>query len=340
MIKENRFEKVFIIAEIGNTHEGSVGLAKKFILAAKNSGADAVKFQTHIFEAESLNNAPSPPYFNDETREEYFRRTSFNLQQLKDLKLYAESLNLVFLSSPFSLEAFYLLEKVGVEIYKIPSGEVTNSYLLEKISKTNKPVLLSSGMSTWDELTSAINILQQGGCSNITLLQCTSEYPCPPEKSGLNVLNDIKLRFPQINIGYSDHTLGNEVAIASVVLGAKVIEKHFTLSKLMYGSDAFNSSNPKEFKSLVISIRNIEKAINNKVDKDFISNKIFNMKTIFEKSIVSATEIKKGEAITINHLAFKKPGDGIKASNYKRLIGMKIKINVTKDYKFKLADFE
>lgn len=334
-------KKIYIIAEIGNTHEGSLGLAKCFIKAAAECGVDAVKMQTHIFEAESLSSAPNPPYFKDETRKEYFERTAFTLDQWKELKRYSEEdLKINFFSSPFSLEAVDLLEEVGMDTYKIASGEVNNIPLLEKIAKTGKRVLLSSGMSSWAELDEAVETLQSNGCKELIVLQCTSEYPCPPEQAGLNVLDELKTRYENVTIGYSDHTMGVAVPLAAVIKGATVIEKHFTLSQKMYGSDAMNSTEPEEFKRLVDELRQIEVALSSKVDKDAKVKSLGNMKMTFEKSIVSAGSIEKFETILLKNLAFKKPGDGIPARDYKNLIGRKLKKQVEKDYKFKLEDFE
>ncbi len=334
-------KKTYIIAEIGNTHEGSLGLAKCFIRAASECGADAVKMQTHIFEAESLPSAPNPPYFKDETRKEYFERTAFTLDEWKELKKYSEEdLKIDFFSSPFSLEAVDLLEDVGINTYKIASGEVNNIPLLEKVAKTGKRVLLSSGMSCWDELDEAVKILQLNGCKELTVLQCTSEYPCPPEESGLNVLDEMKDRYKDVVIGYSDHTLGVAVPLAAVIKGATVIEKHFTLSRKMYGSDAMNSTEPDEFKRLVDEIRQIEIALTNKVDKNEKVKLLKNMKMTFEKSVVSSSPMNKFDIIGVENLAFKKPGDGILARDYKKIIGKKLNKDVKKDYKFQWEDFE
>jgi len=331
---------IYIIAEIGNTHEGSLGLAKQFIKAAAECGVDAVKMQTHIFEAESLPCAPNPPYFKDETRKEYFERTSFTLEQWKELKRYTQTdLKIDFFSSPFSLEAVDLLEKVGMDIYKIASGEVNNIPLLEKIAKTKKSVLLSSGMSSWTEIDEAVQTLQLNGCEDLTVLQCTSEYPCPPEQSGLNVLDELKLRYKNIKIGYSDHTMGVAIPLAAVVKGATVIEKHFTLSQKMYGSDAMNSIEPEDFKRLVDEIRQIQIALSHNVDKDQKVRSLKDMKKTFEKSIVSRRSIKRLEIINERDLAFKKPGDGIPARDYNKILGKRIKKYVDKDYQFTWEDF-
>ena len=316
-------EKTYIIAEIGNTHEGSVGLAKRFIKEAAECGVDAVKFQTHIFEAESLVSAPNPSYFKDETRKEYFERTSFNLEEYKVLKQYAEKeCRVDFFSSPFSIEAVDLLMKVGVSTFKIPSGEVSNIPLLEYIEKTGKKIILSSGMSSWEELDRAVSVFKDR--SKLTILQCTSEYPCKPENTGLNVMLEIKERY-KCRVGFSDHTLGIGVPLTAVVLGASIIEKHFTLSKRMYGSDAKNSTEPEEFMHMVDNIRAAELALGSKVDKNEKVKDLINMKTVFEKSIVTKRELSIGHVIIEDDLAYKKPGDGIPAREYKNIIGRIVK---------------
>jgi N,N'-diacetyllegionaminate synthase len=333
-------KNTYIIAEIGNSHEGSVGLAKQFIKSAAECGVDAVKMQTHIFEAESLLDAPNPPYFKDETRKEYFERTSFTLEQWKALKDYSEkNLKIDFFSSPFSIEAVDLLEKVGMDTYKIASGEVNNIPLLEKIAKTGKRVLLSSGMSNWMELDEAVDTLQSNGCKDLIVLQCTSEYPCPPKEAGLNVLGEIKKRYKGVTIGYSDHTMGIAVPLAAVIKGATVIEKHFTLSRKMYGSDAMNSTEPEEFKNLVDEIRKVEIVLSNNIDKDEKVKSLGEMKMTFEKSITSSRPLKKSDIINFEDLSFKKPGDGIPARMYKEIIGKKLNKSILKDYKFKSEDF-
>jgi N,N'-diacetyllegionaminate synthase len=334
--------KVQVIAEIGNTHEGSLGLAKCFLKAAAECGVDAVKLQTHIFEAESLPNAPNPPYFKDESRKQYFERTSFNLEQYRTLKKYAEEeLGVEFLSSPFSLEAIDFLEELGVRTYKIPSGEVNNLPLLEKVAATGKRVLLSSGMSSWKELDEAVGVFRDAGAKaweGLVLLQCTSEYPCPPEQAGLNVMLEMRQRYG-LPVGFSDHTLGIAVPLAATVLGAVVVEKHFTLSKKMYGSDAKNSTEPEEFRMLVQGIRDAEKAVASTVAKDEKVKSLGQMKMTFEKSIVSARSLEAGTTIAKEHLAYKKPGDGIPAREYGSLIGRRLARPVGKDHKFVPGDF-
>jgi N-acetylneuraminate synthase len=328
-------QKTFIIAEIGNTHEGSVGLAKQFIKSAATCGVDAVKFQTHIFEAESLPSAPNPKYFTDETRKQYFERTAFNKNQYISLKKFAEEeCGVEFFSSPFSVEAVDLLLSLGVKWLKIPSGEVSNTPMLEYIAKTGVKVLLSSGMSSWNELDEAVSILKPN--NELTILQCTSEYPCLPANAGLVTMKQIKERY-NCPVGFSDHTLGVGVPIAAVVAGATVVEKHFTISKMLYGSDAKNSTEPDEFKQLVEGIRAAEIAISSFIDKDEKVKSLQDMKITFEKSIVAAVDIPPGTIINETLLKYKKPGDGIPARDYRKLLGRVTSKAIQKDEMFDLS---
>lgn len=317
-----------IIAEIGSTHDGSFGNAKRLIETAAECGVDVVKFQTHIAEAETLPSAPTPNYFQDESRIDYFKRTAFSIEQWISLKRVAEDNELIFLSSPFSVKAVELLENINISHYKIPSGEVTNLPMLEVIGKTGKPVLLSSGMSTWNEIDEAVDTIRAHH-NNIILLQCTSEYPVPYERVGLNVMLQMKNQY-NLPVGLSDHTLTNYAAYAAVVLGASVIEKHFTLSKDMYGSDARHSITPEEMSDLVRGIRAIETMLTSDVDKDDIS-RLENMKNIFEKSVVSIVDIKKGTVITENMLGIKKPGTGIPGKYIEKVIGRTASRQIPKD---------
>jgi N,N'-diacetyllegionaminate synthase len=332
-------DKTYIVAEIGNTHEGSVGLAKMFAAAAADCGVDAVKFQTHIFHEESLESAPNPPYFKGESRKNYFERTSFTRNQWVELKEFCEKkLKIDFFSTPFSIAAIELLESIGVHTFKIPSGDVNNTPFLERIARTKKKVVLSTGMSSWDDIDSAVEILQSNNCGELIILQCTSAYPCPPELSGLNIIEELSSRYKNIKIGYSDHTNGHTIPLAAVIKGACFIEKHFTLSKKMYGSDALNATEPEEFKELVMAIRVLEDAILNPVDKDQVAESLHNMKDTFEKSIVLSRPLNKGHKLRFDDLAFKKPGDGIKANLYKKVIGCKITESANKDFKLSWKD--
>ena len=324
MIKKN---KVIIVAEIGSVHDGSLGQAKNLIKEAYKCGADAVKIQTHIAEEETLINAPSPKYFNDENRFSYFQRTSFDYKQIKELFDYCKKLKIEFFSSPFSIAAVELLERVGIKYYKIPSGEVTNTPLLERIKKTNKTVFLSTGMSSWDEIIKAYNILKNKK-NKIIVMQCTSSYPCPPEEVGLNIIKKIKKNFKFS--GFSDHTLTSTAAIGAVFYGVDVIEKHFTLSKKMYGSDAKFSMEPNEFSNYCSAINDAKKMLNRNIEKK-ITPKLKQMRTVFQKSICFSRDLKKNHKITMSDLVFKKPGSGISASDYKKYIGKKINKNCYKN---------
>lgn len=325
-----------IIAEIGSVHDGSFGNACKLIELAADCGANIVKFQTHIPEEESLFDAPSPSYFNQESRFEYFERTSFSFKQWENLKLKSQENGLKFMSSPFSEAAIDLLEKVGVEMYKVPSGEVTNHPLLEKLSMIGKPVYLSTGMSNWQEIDSALGILVNS--VQVILMQCTTSYPCSYEKVGINVIEEMKEKYPKLKIGFSDHTKGISAGPIATFVGSEVIEKHLTFSRDMYGSDAYNALPPKEFKLYVDLIKEAQIMRDNKVDKNDLKD-LTNMKKIFEKSIVTAKEINRGNLIDMSNIKFKKPGDGISATEYKNLIGRKINKDLLKDVQIKYEDF-
>jgi N-acetylneuraminate synthase len=326
---------ITLVAEIGSVHDGSFGNALKLIEAAAACGADAVKFQTHIAAAETLRDAPTPPYFVGEPRFAYFERTGFSLEQWHALRAHAEKHRVVFLSSPFSLEAVDLLEEVGVGMYKIASGEVSNLPLLERIAATGKPVLLSSGMSNWAELDAAVEILRSGG--TLTVMQCSSAYPCEPHQVGLNVLAEMRQRYG-LPIGFSDHTNGSAAAIAAAALGATVIEKHLTFSRLMYGSDAANAMEPGDFRALADALRAVSAMLAHPVDKDDV-RPYGEMKRIFEKSVVAAKPLAGGTVIVAADLAFKKPGDGIPAAQWKQILGRRLKRDVSADHKFDRADF-
>ncbi|MDC2976317.1 N-acetylneuraminate synthase family protein [Candidatus Pelagibacter sp.] len=323
-----------IIAEIGSVHDGKLNLALKLIRKSISSGADAVKFQMHISEEETLRNAPSPSYFNKENRYDYFKRTSFNFNQWKKIKKYCESLGAEFLCSPFSEKAVDILQKLKVKKYKVPSGELTNLPLLRKLKSTKKHIILSTGMSNWKEIDVAVKIIGK----NFSLLQCTSEYPCSHKRVGLNILSEMKKKY-KCQIGFSDHTLGFAASFAAASIGATLIEKHFTLSRNMYGSDAKNSMEPDEFSFFSKTIKDIWEIKKFKVDKDNLS-KLKNMKKIFEKSVILNRDMKKNEKIKLKDLSFKKPGDGIRAFEYKKILGKKLVSNKKKSYKLKFKDLK
>lgn len=318
-------KECFIIAEFGMLHDGSFGNACKMVDVAKECGADAVKFQTHIAEAETLKDAPMPYFFKGESRWNYFKRTAFTKNQWMQLKEYCDKKEIEFMSSPFSIEAVDLLDLIGMYKYKIPSGEVTNLPMLEHVAKKNKPIILSSGMSSWKELDAAVKTIRNYN-NQLTVLQCTSIYPTPLEKVGLNVMLAMKKRY-FCPVGLSDQSLTNYACFAAVTLGASVVEKHVTLSKSCYGSDAKHSIEPDQFAEFVRGIRNIETILANPVDKDDLSGFV-EMKKVFEKSIVSLVDISAGTVLTEDLIGIKKPGNGIPPEKYKQILGKRVKVDI------------
>lgn len=327
-----------IIAELGMTHDGSFGQAKAMIKAASDCGVDAVKLQTHISEAETIRNAPTPPYFKAEPRYEYFKRTAFSKEQWVELREYSHECGVKFISSPFSIEAIDLLSDIDIDAYKIPSGEITNIPYLEHMAKSDKPIIVSSGMTSEDEVSECMDIFIKSN-SDISILQCTSEYPCKSENVGLNVIGEYLKKYPGIPVGFSDHTSGVWASIAAFTMGARIIEKHFTLSKLMYGPDAKMSMDPVEMKLLCESINSLDRALKNPVDKRDISA-YTEMRHIFQKSIVARIDIKKGTVISTDMLAYKKPGTGLETKYYKDLIGKRIIRDIRADEFIMREDIE
>ena len=318
--------RVYVIAEAGMNHDGSLGNAIRMAEVAAECGVDAVKFQLHDAAAETTRDAPSPPYFQHETRWEYFQRTAFSDEQWATLKRACEAAGIDFLCSVFSLEALERLERLGAERYKIGSGEVTNLELIRRVAATGKPVLLTSGMSSWSELDDAVHAAGE----NVTVLQCTSEYPTPPERVGLNVLAELRERYGR-PVGLSDHSLGNYAAFAAVALGATTIEKHFTLSNDLYGPDAAMASEPDELEELVDGVRSIEAMLASPVDKDELREDIREMKRVFEKSVVTVDNIPAGSRIEREMLAAKKPGTGIPAARIDDVVGRTARIDLPAD---------
>lgn len=332
------FGQRLIIAEIGMTHEGSLGQAESLVKAAAESGVDAVKFQMHISAEETIHNAPNPPYFKSESRYEFFERTAFDRKQWEELRDYCRNLGLKFIVSPFSIEAVKRLQAIGVDAIKIPSGEVTNIPYLEYIASTDIPVIISSGMSAWDEVLACVDIFEKKNC-DYAVLQCTSEYPCLPENVNLKMIEVMQKTFPGKTIGFSDHTEGEWAAVAAWTLGAKIIEKHFTISKKMYGPDAKMSMEPHEMEQLCHSIKQLETALNTPI-KQKEAEDFPEMRKIFQKSIVAKRKIEEGERITEDMLAYKKPGTGLPTKYYKDIIGKKIKRALEEDDIFMYDDIE
>jgi N,N'-diacetyllegionaminate synthase len=313
--------KVYTIAEIGQAHDGSLGLAHSYIDVLAETGVDAVKFQTHVAQAESSEYEPFRVNFSfeDKTRFDYWKRMEFTQEQWHGLKEHCDRVGLEFISSPFSIAAVELLEEVGVRQYKIGSGEVSNLLLLQRIAQTGKPIILSSGMSSYEELANAIIFLKPYG-NPLTLLQCTTAYPTQPEQWGLNVMAELKERF-QCPVGFSDHSGDIVACLAATSLGASVIEFHVVFDQRMFGPDAKASITPDKIKMLVSGVRKIEVALNNPVQKNE-TVQYNEIKNIFGKTLSINRSMKKGEVITLQVLESKKPaGKGIPASKFQEVLG-------------------
>jgi N,N'-diacetyllegionaminate synthase len=317
---------IFLIAEIGQAHEGSLGIAHSYIDALAETGVDAVKFQTHIAAAESSEFEPFRVKFSyeDATRYDYWRRMEFTPEQWAGLKQHCEDKGLEFISSPFSNAAVELLEKLGVKRYKIGSGEVNNHLMLEIIGQTGKPVLLSSGMSSLQELDAAVTLLRPYG-NPITLLQCTTAYPTNPQVWGLNVLALLRERY-QLPIGFSDHSGDIYACLAALALGAEVLEFHAVFDQRMFGPDAAASLTVDQIKKLVCGVRQIEQALFTPVDKN--TNEQFQpLKQIFEKSLAVNKDLTIGQTLSVADLEAKKPkGYGIPADQFREVLGKPLKV--------------
>ena len=262
----------FVIAEVAQAHEGSLGMAHSFIEAVAKSGANAVKFQTHIAKAESTRHEKFrvPGFVQDKTRYDYWKRMEFTKEQWQGLHDHAKSLNLEFISTPFSPEAVNLLDEIGVNIWKVGSGDVENSLLVNELIKTKKPILFSTGMSTWNEIAAFENNLIQNGIE-YGIFQCTSSYPCPAEELGINLITQFREKF-NCPIGLSDHSGEIFPSLAALTLGAKMIEVHVTMSKKAFGPDVSSSLTFKQMTNLCNGIRMIEKSLHSSFSKDGISN--------------------------------------------------------------------
>lgn len=314
---------VFIIAEAGVNHNGSLELAKKLVDAAKDAGADCVKFQTFVSKNIVSKNAVKAEYQKqqtepEESQQDMLKKLELSFDEFVELNEYCKSKSIEFMSTAFDFDSIDFLDSLEMGTWKIPSGDITNLPYLIKIAKLNKPVILSTGMSTMVDIRSAIKALKENGAAELTVLHCTTEYPTPFEDVNLRAMNTIKKEFG-VKVGYSDHTKGIEVPIAAVALGATVIEKHFTLDRNMEGPDHKASLEPNELKAMVDSIRHIELALGNGMKQPAESEKK-NM-AVARKSIIASKEIKAGEIFTENNLTVKRPGDGISPMRWFDIIG-------------------
>lgn len=319
----NNRKKVFIIAEAGDNHNGDYNIALKLVDKAVEAGADCVKFQTFVTENVISKFAEKADYQKEstgagESQYEMVKKLELSFEQFRQIKKYCEEKKILFLSTPFDLDSIGFLEEINIPFWKIPSGEITNLPYLEKIAHTGKDIIMSTGMSTMEEIGSAIDVLKNNGAGKITLLHCNTEYPTPYEDVNLLAMKTMSEAFG-VDVGYSDHTKGIEVPIAAVAMGAVVIEKHFTLDKNMPGPDHKASLEPQELKQMVQSIRNIESAMGS-ADKKPSASEIKNI-DIARKSIVAKKNIKKGEVLTEENLDIKRPGNGISPMYWYDLLG-------------------
>jgi N,N'-diacetyllegionaminate synthase len=323
--QKQKTDNMFIIAEIAQAHDGSIELAHSYIDVLSKTGVDAVKFQVHIAEAESSIHEPFRVKLTskDKTRFDYWKRMEFTLQQWKELKRHCDETGVEFMASPFSNAAVDLLEEVGVKRYKIGSGEVNNFLMLEKISCTGKPVILSSGLSSYKELDKTVKYLKVRNV-DFSVLQCTTAYPTQPQNYGLNVIGELKKRYG-VPIGYSDHSAKIETCIAAAALGAEILEFHAVISRNSLGPDARSSLEIDEITQLVRAVNNIATALQYPVDKND-NAKFKELKHIFEKSLAVNKDLLIGHIIKFEDLEAKKPkGFGIEASRFEEIIGKSLK---------------
>lgn len=321
--------KVFIIAEAGVNHNGNIELAYQLIDAAIEAGVDCVKFQTYVTENDTAKSCAKADYQNnddDENQYQMLKKLELSFDDFVELKEYCKDKDIIFLSSPFDLDSIEFLESLEPMFWKVASSELTNYPFLRKIAKTHRDVVMSTGMASIEEIQDALAVLRKFGAGKITLLHCNTEYPTPFGDVNLSAMNDLKDRF-QVEVGYSDHTLGIEVPIAAVAMGATIIEKHFTLDKNMEGPDHKASLNPCELKAMTDAIRNIELSIGDGIKH--ITDSEAKNRIAARKSIVANCSIKKGETFTEENLAAKRPGGGISPMRWEEVLGK----TADRDYK-------
>lgn len=316
---------VIIIAEAGVNHNGDYELAKQLVLNAKEAGVDYVKFQTAKPELVISRFAEMAEYQKTntgmvESQLEMCKKIHLKLEDYKPLKTFCEEVGVKFISTPFDLLSIDVLESLNMDFWKVPSGEVTNYPYLVKIANTHRPVVMSTGMCEVEEVRDAVNVLLDNGLTRdqVSLLHCNTEYPTPFEDVNLKAMNDLVREFG-LKVGYSDHTIGIEVPIAAVAMGAEIIEKHFTLDHNMPGPDHKASLEPGELKAMVNAIRNIEKAMGD--GKKHVSNSERKNIAVARKSIIAARDIKKGEVLTEENLTVKRPGNGINPMRWNEVVG-------------------
>jgi N,N'-diacetyllegionaminate synthase len=332
---------VFIVAEIGINHNGSLQIAKKLIDIAKTAGADAVKFQSFIAKNLVTATANSAKYQHKDNSDlkqiDILKKVELQFEDLQILKSYSEDKDLIFLSTPFDLDSLHLLEKIDLDAYKISSGDLTNPLLLNEVAKLGKPILLSSGMADIDEIKESIQWIVENGCNSFVIMQCTSCYPTEHIDCNLNAVTSLQNLF-HIPIGFSDHTIDSTAAIMSVGLGVKFIEKHITLDHNMEGPDHEMSMEPNDFTFYVKSIRNAEKILGDGIKKTLSCEQ--EIKKIGRKSIVSKKFISKDHIISKSDLDIKRPGTGIQPKFFNSIIGKKTKYDIEIDQVLEWDDLE
>jgi N,N'-diacetyllegionaminate synthase len=331
---------VFVIAEIAQAHDGSLGQAHSYIDAVATTGAQAIKFQTHIADAESSSEESFRVSFSyqDKTRYEYWKRMEFTVEQWAGLKKHADEKGLIFLSTPFSFAAVDLLRKLSVQAWKIASGEAGNIPMISAMAADGKPLLLSTGLSDWDEITSTVNHLNILR-NDFGILQCTTAYPCPAEELGLNVIPELARRF-SCPVGISDHSGDIFSSIAAVALGADIVELHAVFSKHCFGPDTNSSVTIEDLKRVVQGCSYIRRAIQTPADKDSLAQKNAHLKTAFGKSLFAARDLMAGCLLERDHVDLRKPATGIPAKDLEAFLGRRLKRSVSKNCKFSADDFE
>lgn len=325
---------IFLIAEAGVNHNGKLNLAKKMIDIALEAKVDAIKFQTFSTEKLLLKTTPKIKYQkeNVEDQENFYdmlKKYELTIEDFKILNNYCKEIGLIFLSTPFDEISVKWLDNLNISAFKIGSGDMNNFPLLKLISSKKKPILLSTGMATLEEVIESVNFLKSNNVEDIVIFQCTTNYPSNYEEINLNVIDTYKKEFPNNIIGFSDHSLGFEASIGAAAKGVKVIEKHFTINKEMDGPDHKASLNPRELKEWVKHIRNLEKALGDY--KKFPSKNEQEIAKIARKSIVTLSDLKEGDLIKREDIDIKRPGYGISPKYFNSLIGKTIKRNVPKN---------
>lgn len=330
--------QVYIIAEISQNHDGSLGQAHAFIDAVAGTGVDAIKFQTHIAEAESTPDEPFRVKFSyeDKTRYDYWKRMEFTSGQWEELRRHALEKGLDFLSSVFSVEAFEMLQSIGMPAWKLGSGEVYNKYLVEKMVKTGKPILLSTGLSSYEDIDRQVEMIKT---NPYAVMQCTTAYPCPPEKIGLNIISEMKDRYG-CPVGLSDHSGTIFPSLAAVSNGALMIEVHVTMSPYMFGPDVKASVTIEQLREMTEGIRMITAMRNAPVDKTALSGEQRELKHIFAKGIYLKQDMGKGEVVEVEKVSFKKPLNGISGEEYESVMGKKTVRNMKRGEALQWTDIE